>query len=499
MEQKNRFSNLLERLIATADVKHYVLAQCLQFDVSYISKWVSGRVLPSEKTAVDTLQKLSKCIVENASDSGNAQLLRDYLVPNNNELWQAIYDNLIAEYYYVQELQQNSGNVVAPNVSFYAELSMKKFLSKMHHPVLRRVKSLNIMAAMDLFSMADEYRPKIVSLGGEQNALHNYPDVHFSLLINLDKAEQDIIHNTLFITNILIDLARVDFSLYQGDFSHGKVVFVVKEDFAISGMLIRRDNCACVSVCEGSEYSLPLYNDIQTLCTREALLFRKMEMHEMLNTSMEYMYFLLAPERCWILGHLTEHLLPKEVFDELLESPAIAQKNFSKEALLNLHKLSNAVFAQGETKLLVSNSAFSRLVVSGEVDFFNERLTLNFRQRIKVLEYLCRVWEYANDTNSRMIRDPLVADFHYSTIPSMFLSGTVSYLRLNVANQSNNLLLNINGQAMQNVYKKFFAEVWNNENQVVSDGEQIRSYLEHLLHGLRIMNELEEQKNQVSE
>ena len=98
-----------------------------------------------------------------------------------------------------------------------------------------------------------------------------------------------------------------------------------------------------------------------------------------------------------------------------------------------------------------------------------------------------------------MIRDPLVADFHYSTIPSMFLSGTVSYLRLNVANQSNNLLLNINGQAMQNVYKKFFAEVWNNENQVVSDREQIRSYLEHLQHGLSIMNELDEQKNQVSE
>lgn len=343
--------------------------------------------------------------------------------------------------------------------------------------------------------MADEYRPKIVSLGGEQGGVqYSYPDVHFSLLINLDQAEQDIVHNTLFITNILVDLARVDFSLYQGDFSHGKVVFAVKEDFAIAGMLIRRDTCACVSVCEGKEYSLPLYNDIQTLCTREALLFRKMEMEEMLNTSMEYIYSLLAPDRCWMLGHLTEHLLPTDLFVELMESPAIAQKGFSKEMLLNLHELSNAVLAQGETLLLVSNSAFSRLVVSGEVDFFNERLTLTFRQRIMALEYLCRILDYSVETKTRMIQDPLVADFHYNVCPSMFLSSTVSYLRLNIANHPNNLLMRINGQEMQRIYKKFFMEVWNSENRIVSDRAQIKRYLEHLLQGLRLMNELEEQK-----
>lgn len=497
MEQKNRFSTLLERLIATAEVKHYVLAQSLQFDVSYISKWVSGRVLPSEKTASETLQKLSMSIVENASASGNAQLQRDYQITNNNELWQAIYDNLIAEYYYVQELQQNSGSVVAPNVSFYSELSMKKFLSKMHHPVLRRVKSLNIMAAMDLFAMADEYRPKIINLGGDQQgSQYNYPDVHFSLLINLNQANQDVVRNALFITNILVDLAKVDFSLYRGNFSYGKVLFVVKEDFAIAGMLIRRDTCACVSVCEGKEYSLPLYNEIQALCTREALLFRKMEMREMLSTSMEYIYSLLAPDRCWILGHVTEHLLPTELFEELLQNPVIVKKNFEKDTLRDLHDLNKAVLAKGETRLIVSDSAFSRLVVSGEVDFFNERLTLNFRQRILVLEYLSRILEYSHETNTRMVRNPLVADFHYNDSPSAFLSGTISYLRLNVANQPNNLLMSINGQEMQSLYKKFFEKVWDSEDLIVSDRAEIKRYLDHLLQGLCLMSELESKKEQ---
>ena len=50
MGKKNRFSYLLERLMLAADLKNYTLAMELQYDVSYISKWVSGKVLPAEKS-----------------------------------------------------------------------------------------------------------------------------------------------------------------------------------------------------------------------------------------------------------------------------------------------------------------------------------------------------------------------------------------------------------------------------------------------------------------
>ena len=135
MEQKNRFSALLEHLVATAEVKHMTLAKALQYDVSYISKWVGGRVLPTEKSASEILQKISNSLVDNASEPGLAQLLRDYELNDPSELRQAIYDNLIAEYYYVLDLQKSSGSAVAPNVAFFPELSMEKFISKMSHPV----------------------------------------------------------------------------------------------------------------------------------------------------------------------------------------------------------------------------------------------------------------------------------------------------------------------------------------------------------------------------
>ncbi len=47
--EKNRFSTLLEELISISGVKNSGLAKALQYDASYISKWVSGRCSQQKK------------------------------------------------------------------------------------------------------------------------------------------------------------------------------------------------------------------------------------------------------------------------------------------------------------------------------------------------------------------------------------------------------------------------------------------------------------------
>lgn len=67
MEDKNRFSILLEHLLEVAEVKNYTLAKRLQYDVSYISKWVSGRMLPAKKTEKRVMEGISACVVDEAT------------------------------------------------------------------------------------------------------------------------------------------------------------------------------------------------------------------------------------------------------------------------------------------------------------------------------------------------------------------------------------------------------------------------------------------------
>ena len=73
MKDKNRFSILLEHLMAIAELKNSILAKAVQYDDSYISKWISGKLLPTEKNYENTLQAISHCIVEALSEESTTQ------------------------------------------------------------------------------------------------------------------------------------------------------------------------------------------------------------------------------------------------------------------------------------------------------------------------------------------------------------------------------------------------------------------------------------------
>ena len=215
MENKNRFSILLEYLIGTAGLKNYILAQELQYDVSYISKWVTGKVIPAERTEKRVLDGISNCIVHAGSEEGLAQLCHNYQVDQLQDLKMAIYDNLEAEYNYARENWKDNTAPSKERVQFFPELSLEKYIEKMCHPVLRRVSSLDIIAAMDMMAMRRDYRIQIVKF--REHALAKklfYPNVHFSLLAKIDITHWDDLDDTTFLINLLTQMAYVDFYLY---------------------------------------------------------------------------------------------------------------------------------------------------------------------------------------------------------------------------------------------------------------------------------------------
>ena len=104
MKEKNRFSVLLEHLTSMANLKNYTIAKAVQYDESYISKWISGKLLPAEKNHEIIFQNISECIVNSLNPDTISMFLQEYQVRNLQDLKIAIYDNLEAEYSYVKEL-----------------------------------------------------------------------------------------------------------------------------------------------------------------------------------------------------------------------------------------------------------------------------------------------------------------------------------------------------------------------------------------------------------
>lgn len=496
MEDKNRFGKLLDQMLTAVDLKKYTLSNVLKYDVSYISKWVNGHTLPSEKTAEQTIATIIQCIIDSANEEQKARFIQDYQVRTEQELVSAMYDHLKCEYDYAR-MQQKTQNVESiANVAYYPELSLAQFISRMSHPVLRRVSSLNIMASMDLLSMEHEYRLQIVDVQHEGIYSNLYfPHVHFSLSIDISQWADNLIYDTIFLFNLLSSSTHVDFKLYGSNSSRSHVVFAVENDFVISGLLMDQRRCLSVVASEDSETAQTIYYSIQNLCVRENLLFRKTSMLKMVGENV-YLRTLLAQNNRWLIGHLTEHFLPDDLFEELLEQnwSKLTDEHiqYDKNVFRKLHQLTSNMLESVTLRVLVYETAFQDLIVNHQIDFFDQKVMLTDEQCRRYLQHVFWLVQNQLKSNFRLIHGQFVSDYRYVTTQCLFLNDAIAYLRLDSEVKSGSTLLIANRLEVREQLERFFEAVWSEEtNSVISDRDDIHMYLDDTLQHIQIIYGLE--------
>ncbi len=483
MAEKNRFSKLLEKLLSEAEIKNHTLAQEVQYDVSYVSKWLSGRSLPAEKVEKKVLSGISHCIVTNASSEGLNALMEEYNLQKQNMLEMAIYDHLTAEYNYVKEQEKNEEFGAGNRTYYYPELSVSQYLVKMHHPVLRRVKSLEIISLIDLMSMHHDSRLQFIGMGASiLDEQWNYPDVHFSIIIHIDETAWDPVYDTLFLINLLANSLHLDFQIYSSPKAYGRAVFAVKNDFMISGMLDEGTRCLSVVVSEDADNCNATYHNLTTMIKQDMLMFKKMTVDEMIMRH-DYTHALLSPDLRWILGHVTERFLPDHIFMDLLEQLEFdpQQRDSQIEKLKNLHQLNKSVFESSKIRIMVYESLFSSLAISNEIDFYGRTITLSHQQKIELLYYFIELFSEKKNLQVKLIHKRFISNMQYAINQSVFLSDKFSYLRLNNSDGQNSLMI-VDRADVQNILDQFFEKLWENDTDLlIDDPAVIKETLQHVI------------------
>ena len=148
-----------------------------------------------------------------------------------------------------------------------------------------------------------------------------------------------------------------------------------------------------------------------------------------------YVQALLAPGQQWMLGRLTEHTLPDDLFGEILAQCEQEGMAVDRARLEELHRVAAAVMQQGRVRLLLYESAVSDLVVSGQVEFFDRIVQLTLAQRAQLLQQLMSWNEAESGVELRLIHGRLVPDFQYDVHPCMFLNEVGATLRLEGCDQ----------------------------------------------------------------
>lgn len=485
MREKNRFSSLLKHLMTIADVKNYALAKELQFDESYVSKMISGSLMPPKKTSDRVMRTISRCIVHSLDDNSRQNMMAEYQITREKDLEAAIYDNLMAEYNYVIGLKEETGSEVAQKVSYFPELTLSQFMQKTRHPSVRQVKSLDVIAAIDILSLDRQYQLALAVLEKSEDVVSkNYPNVHFSMLINLDGNPGQNTYNVTFLLNLLTNLSDIDFQLYNWPRAAGKVIFTVRDSFSIAGMIVDESHCMAVSASEDQANCNATYDRLRSLCSPENLVVRKVDMESMLLDN-DYIRFLLGRNQRWLLGHMTEHMLPEELF-EVLAPEYCRNRDISLEELRRIHFMTRSVMEEMEIRVMICEKALMEFAVSGELDFYNCKMTLTPEQRMTYLRYMCTLPEKNPRIQCKLIRTGAVSDIQHIPDPTVFQSDTTGYLRLVRTGQENNMSVVKRMDAME-MLRDFFESVWQGDHyNHISTKEDMEDLIRYVMRMIRL-------------
>ena len=461
MKDKNRFSNLLKHLMTITKLKNYTLAKELQYDESYISKWVTGSLLPTEKNSEKVFKDISRCIVSSLDAESRETLYAEYQVEHDRDLEAAIFDNLVAEFDYVITLKTSTGSEVAEKNRYYPELTLAQFLKKMHHPILRQVKSLNVMMATDILSLDHHYQLALAQLESNPSinvAQHRYPGVRFSMLINLDAPGTSNLQNVQFLLNLLKNLSNVDFQLYSCPQTQGKILFTVKDAYAISGMIMDESHCLSVTATEDPKNATALYDRLQSLCTPETLAVRRSSIPEMIQTNEYTQYCFARNPRC-TLNHITEHFLPEDLFTQLLEDYCSRHNDADPVKIKSVYKLSSTILHSMKIKLLLDEDGMNNFALTGMVDFFGDKVYLTPSQRLHCLEYACTLPENNPNLEYRILHGRRNLSQQSMCLPTLFLSDSICYLRIDHSDTTFNIS-QLNQKKLETMFCQGFDQLW---------------------------------------
>lgn len=457
MSDYHHFSRQLHGLLQRADLKHQVVADALQYDVSYVSKWVNGKALPAERQIEGIADALSDLIISSSQCDTVKQLLQEYDCADRSELKQSLQESFLEAYESDKGIARRQNSPPEYHVSLSTDWLAGKIQEEGGNERL---------GVFDLFAMDHSARLKASGiLNGNFVSLEKNPDIHFSVGFNPVSKRENFVYDVISLIHMLTSYSGIDFNLYALPFSAGKYVYAVKGKYSVSGMLFKEGECLNVTECRNAADVDALYQRMSLLMTSDQLVFRKTTMQSMMRDQF-YARLLVAGNARWLLGHVTEHLLPDSIFEELIKKKTGDEGSM----LLRLYTMEGMVLKNKATRVMLYDSALAAVAGTGEIDFFNSKVILNEEQRCLFFSYLSRLAE-ADEIHFEIICEGFSADFRHITNPCVFLSDAFCCLRLENGRYEDNLLV-LQNREVRDLFDEFFEIIWSGRRDVVIEDKE---------------------------
>lgn len=390
-----QYRQAFKTLVDLTNTKLSTIAFTLGYDISYISKWNSGRKLPSSKNIYTINRKLStlfaKVIVEEdkiddfflAFNLNNKEIL----TKNSKKALEVLIYKLLNEAYMNSNQDLPMEKVSNTNLIF-KNSSIDKELKEILEKTLGKKKKVDIWATFDINS---HFAQILLQVGKNLDK-----DVEFNLHLLCKKEDLedfDILKN-------ITDNSRINIELYEDpglDYN-----FILVRDTAY---FILREEAAFSFLTHGEELDtlFEITSFIMGLfkCLNKIIVFSQPE--ELAKSSYRK-YFYSDSDFLFLSNYGFEFLLPNQIIDRIIQK-IDDDKDFKKAEAENIKLLWEELFSDAEINFLTTRTGLLKYFETGEIYYCSIRARLSIEEIEAHLNNIISVMKKNKNINFYIIKD----------------------------------------------------------------------------------------------
>lgn len=458
MQVESTFSQELRRLMRAADLKNATVAAVLGYDISYVSKWISGGKLPSTKNISELIDTLVIYVLKSADDYQYQHLCTVYHVDDAENLEEEI-STILFEAYKNDSREKKAGAVIGQKFKHYLAYSYNQLIEEISGILSNNHNSVCLL------NLLDNSREAKLSFLGIRNGYFvtsntSIPE-SLKLVFNLNDrrtySEEDF-YNALYIAHLLTRFSNIDgLEIFSALDAYGKII-LLSDDYYLASAVVMEEPRKCLSLITNRDkvdYEY-IYEIVKKLLTQEHMLLSRIESINFRKTYEYQRVFMSSSTKC-LIGHISEFVLPTCIAEQTIGK---GTKEYESWGLAN-----NLISKGNNIQLLVYETAITEFMLDGRADVFGKSVHLSFLDRITVVEFLLSLVA-SSKCEIRFVSGGFYEDFLHLPNPCIFLSDLFCYLRVN--NDSENYVIySAIHSSLKKLYHYFFDVAWNNRKDVV--------------------------------
>ena len=491
------FGYLLEKLLYISKQKKSSLAKMLGYDISYISKWTSGKNLPIHKNIQEICLNISKFIVNSLTEETKKDIKEYFDIDNNisskEDLINALEELLKESYMYTSQrnIPIQSKNVYWEddcNATIHINPKLRKYyLNKDIDNYISSSNNLDLILNANLKKINKDDKISIADIKGDLFKRKDEVDLKVRVLLDFDKDYQDIIFNTIMIINMIAMCPSMDFTLYNCDVGSNDIISIVKDRVLYTSNFTKDKKCLISTMSKDKDIIDEIYYSLETILKNQGSLLVENKTSIELIKEQLYTQYLMSQDLRWLMGSINELFMPSKLFIEIANSLFSDSKILQEIEKINI-VLQNITY-KSKIKVLLYVSEIKRYISSGEINFLNNPIKLSFEQRKKHINYLKDIINNNDNIEIKLVSGDFVEYFKNYPNPCLYLSKSIKLIQTNHDDGVSDYAF-IKDKGFTNMCDEFYKTVWEEPNDIIiSDKDEILDILEKELTYASILNE----------